>query len=125
MRKSDLFKLISAIKNLSIDEEPIIVGSQSAHAVTNHIPEIAKKSIECDFLFRSGSAELREMVNRSLGVFSVYQDENGFYADAIGLATVVLPVGWDSRLNPLHYSTNRRFSPKFHRIKHLSRDRDP
>jgi len=31
-------------------------------------------------------------------VFSSYQFEQGFYADALGLATVILPTGWQERL---------------------------
>ncbi len=36
-----------------------------------------------------------------LGVLSRFQRERGFYADALGLATVVLASGWEDRLRPL------------------------
>ena len=102
MRKSDLFDLIADIKSLSPDETLIIVGSQAAYAVTNYLPEIARRSIECDFLFAGGRANVREKVNKEFGVLTEYQDEHGYYADAVGLATIVLPEGWDKRLKPLH-----------------------
>lgn len=101
MRKSDLFELIRQIKAIAPEETPIIVGSQAAHAVTQFLPEIVQQSIECDFLFASGKPETRVEVNKKLGVFSSYQLEHGFYADALGLATVVLPTGWRERLQPL------------------------
>ena len=91
MRKSDLFELIREIKEISAEEKPIIVGSQAVHAITENLPEIARKSIECDFLFFGGKSETRAAVNKKLGVFSNFQVEHGFYADALGLATVVLP----------------------------------
>lgn len=101
MRKSDLFELIRAINEISPGEKPVIVGSQAVHAVTEDLPEIARKSIECDFLFAFGKAETRAEINKKLGVFSKFQLEHGFYADALGLATVVLPAGWEERMKPL------------------------
>ena len=101
MRKSDLFELVREIKRLAPGEMPIIVGSQAVHAVASFLPEIVRQSIECDFLFAGGKTETRTEVNKKLGVFSLYQLEHGFYADALGLATVVLPTGWRERLQPL------------------------
>ncbi len=100
MRKSDLFKLIERINEISSEDKPIIVGSQAVHAITENLPEIAQKSIECDFLFGFGKSEARIKINKKLGVFSKFQLEHGFYADALGLATVVLPTGWQERLQP-------------------------
>lgn len=101
MRKSDLFELIAAIKFLAPDETPIIVGSQAVHLVTNFPPEIVQQSIECDFLIAGGKSEIRAVINKKLGVFSQFQIEHGFYADALGLATVILPAGWQERLKNL------------------------
>lgn len=94
MRKSDLFELIREINEISRQEKPIIVGSQAVHAITKDLPEIARKSIECDFLFVGGKTETRIEINKKLGVFSNFQLEHGFYADALGLATVILPTDW-------------------------------
>lgn len=101
MRKSDLFELIRQIKAVTSNELPIIVGSQAVHLVANFPPEIIQKSIECDFLFVSGHSETRAEINKKFGVFSDFQVENGFYADALGLATVILPTGWRERLQIL------------------------
>ncbi len=83
-----------------MDDLLVIVGSQSIHAVTEHLPEIALQSIECDF-FIIESAEKRAEVNERFGVFSAFQREQGLYADALGLATAILPTGWQTRLKPL------------------------
>lgn len=101
MRKSDLIELIEQIKRIALEETPIVVGSQALHAITTFLPEIVQQSIECDFLIIGGKTENRAAINKKLGIFSDYQIENGFYADALGLATVVLPTGWHERLLPL------------------------
>jgi len=93
--------LIREIKKLAPEETPIIVGSQAVHTVTNFPPDIVQQSIECDFLFARGKSETRVEINKKLGVFSPYQLEHGFYADALGLATVILPTGWRERLQSL------------------------
>lgn len=102
MEKSDLFELIDAVQSILIDELPVIVGSQAIFALTDDPPEIAQESIECDFLvYGSGKSELRDRVNNELGVLTPFQREKGYYADALGLATVVLASGWQDRLQPL------------------------
>ena len=100
MRKSDLFELVRQIKAIAPEEMPVIVGSQAVHAITPLLPEIVQQSIECDFLFTGGKNKTRIEVNKKLGVFSQFQLEHGFYADALGLATVILPTGWQERLKP-------------------------
>jgi len=81
-----LFELIAAVKSLAPEETPIIVGSQAVHIVTDFAPEIVQQSIECDFLLTGGKSEIRAEINKKLGVFSAFQIEHGFYADALGLA---------------------------------------
>jgi hypothetical protein len=98
VQKSDLFELVRQIKQIAPEEIPIIVGSQAVHVITQILPEIVQQSIECDFLLASEKSETRAEINKKLGVFSSYQLEHGFYADALGLATVILPTGWQERL---------------------------
>ena len=97
MRKQNLFELTSEVKSI-INELPIIVGSQAIFAITEYPPEIVRKSVECDYLLLKEFAKLRPNLTEKLGIFSQYQQETGFYADILGLATVVLPVGWEKRL---------------------------
>lgn len=60
-----------------------------------------RQSIECDFLIIGEKSDTRIEINKKLGVFSQFQIEHGFYADALGLATVILPTGWQKRLENL------------------------
>jgi len=99
--RSDLLKLIAEFAALSGENPPVIVGSQAFYAITDRLPEIARKSIECDFLLSSANFSKRIEIDENLGVFSEFQARNGYFADALGKATVVLPKGWEDRLMPL------------------------
>lgn len=102
MRKSALHKLIVEFSKLYGSEIPVIAGSRALYAVTDTLPEVARKSIECDFLFSPGKLHLRDQIDKQLGIQSDFRSENGFYADGLGLATVTLPDGWETRLRPLN-----------------------
>ncbi|MEQ1605348.1 MAG: DUF6036 family nucleotidyltransferase [Pyrinomonadaceae bacterium] len=95
-----MIRLITDFAAVSGDDPPIIVGSQSFHAFTDHMPEIARKSVECDFMLSSSNFYKRPQIDLTLGIQSPYRLENGFFADALGLASVTLPDGWRDRLVP-------------------------
>lgn len=102
MQKSYLFDLISLVEGVLGEEElPIIVGSQALFAQTDHPPLVIRESRKCDFLLFGGKSKERDRINREYGVFSPFADEHGYYADALGLASVILPDGWEQRLQPL------------------------
>ena len=82
-------------------ELPVIVGSQSLYGVTHHVPDIVKRSVECDFLLLAVGPPAFRAVIEQIGFASSFQETHGYYADAVGLATVVLPTGWQERLVPL------------------------
>jgi hypothetical protein len=97
VRKQNLFELTSEVRKITKDL-PIIVGSQAIFAITDFPPEIVRKSVECDYLLQTKLAKLRSTLTEKLGIFSNYQQEKGFFADILGLATVVLPTYWETRL---------------------------
>lgn len=102
MQRSDLIKLINDFRDVSGDDVPVIVGSQSFHAFTEYMPEIARTSVECDFMLSSSNFSKRPKIDLTLGIQSPYRVANGFFADALGLASVTLPDGWRDRLVPYH-----------------------
>jgi hypothetical protein len=90
VEKSDLFELIDAVTSILVEELPIIVGSQATFALTDEPPEIALESVECDFrVYGSGKSGLRDRINSEFGILTPFQRQRGYYADALGLATVV------------------------------------
>ena len=101
MNKEQLFDLTERVKLVAGVELPVIVGSQSLYGVTSQVPDIVKRSVECDFLLPSVGPSAFRAVIEQIGFASSFQETYGYYADAVGLATVVLPTGWQERLMPL------------------------
>lgn len=101
MNKEQLFDLTERVKLVAGVELPVIVGSQSLYGVTPHVPDIVKRSVECDFLLLAVGPPAFRAVIEQIGFASSFQETHGYYADAVGLATVVLPTGWQERLVPL------------------------
>lgn len=80
---------------------PLIVGSQSFHAVSGApLPDSVEVSTECDIFLFAGSTHRRALETK-LGADSEYQARHGFYLHAVGAGTVIPPPGWESRLQPV------------------------
>ncbi len=100
MNREQLLDLTERVKLVAGVELPVIVGSQSLYGVTPHVPDIIKRSVVCDFLLLAASPPAFRAVIEQIGFASSFQETHGYYADAVGLATVVLPTGWQERLVP-------------------------
>lgn len=107
MRKPAFIELIQQVRAITGTVELVIVGSHCLYAVTEQVPEVVARSVEADFLLGPYSLELMMQVNADLGVASPYFKEFGNYADALGLASVTLPPGWETRLQPLTDGDNQ------------------
>jgi len=90
VKKEQALKLAERVSELTGIAVPIIVGSQSLYAVTDDVLEAVKQSVECDFLLAAASTEAFRKVITEIGFASEFQAKTGLYADALGLATVVL-----------------------------------
>ena len=101
MNKEQLLDLTERVKLVAGVELPVIVGSQSLYAVTSQVPDSVRRSVECDFLLLAAGPPAFRAVIEQIGFASSFQETHGYYADAVGLATVVLPAGWQERLVPL------------------------
>jgi hypothetical protein len=101
VNREQLFDLTERVKLLAGVKLPVIVGSQSLYGVTSQVPDIVKRSVECDFLLLAVGPPAFRAVIEQIGFASSFQETHGYYADAVGLATVVLPTGWQDRLVPL------------------------
>jgi hypothetical protein len=105
VRKQNLFNLTAEVRKI-IGDLPVIVGSQAVFAVTDYPPEIARLSVECDFLLIGESFKFRDEITKNLGIFSQYRLQSGVHADGLGRATVVLPEDWEKRLVELKNDDN-------------------
>ncbi len=98
MRKEQVLDLVERVRDLTGNEVPVIVGSQALYGVTETVPEDVARSVECDFLLLTVNASAFRTVREEIGLFSPFQRQTGYHADPLGLATVVLPTGWQERL---------------------------
>jgi hypothetical protein len=101
VNKEQLLDLTERLRLVAGVELPVIVGSQSLYAVTSYVPDSVRRSVECDFLLLAAGPPVFRAVIEQIGFASSFQETHGYYADAVGLATVVLPAGWQERLVPL------------------------
>ncbi len=63
MNREQLFDLTERVKLVAGVELPVIVGSQSLNGVTPHVPDIVRRSVECDFLLlASGPPAFRSVI---------------------------------------------------------------
>lgn len=107
MNKEQLLDLTERVKLVAGIELPVIVGSQSLYAVTSQVPDSVRRSVECDFLLLAAGPPAFRAIIEQIGFASSFQETHGYYADAVGLATVVLPAGWQERLVPLTDETGK------------------
>ena len=91
VNREQLLDLTERVRLVAGVELPVIVGSQSLYGVTPHVPDIVKRSVECDFLLLAVGHPVFRAVIEQIGFASNFQETHGYYADAVGLATVVLP----------------------------------
>lgn len=77
--EADVDQLIEIITNISNDGQrlrssslPVIGGSQSLHGVTPHVPDIVKRSVECDLLLLAAGPPAFRAVIEQIGVASSF-----------------------------------------------------
>ena len=93
MNKEQLLDLTERVKLVAGVELPVTVGSQSLYGVTAQVPDIVNRSVECNFLLMAAGPPAFRAVIEQIGFASSFHVEHGYYADAVGLTTVVLPAG--------------------------------
>lgn len=78
VNKEQLFDLTERVKLVAGVELPIIVGSQSLYGVTSHVPDIVKRSVECDFLLLAVGPPAFSAVIEQIGFASNSQEIHGY-----------------------------------------------
>ena len=73
MNKEQLFDLTERVRLVAGVELPVIVGSQSLYAVTSKVPDIVKRSVECDFLLLAVGPSAFRAVIEQIGFASSFQ----------------------------------------------------
>lgn len=82
MNREQLFDLTERVKLVAGIELPIIVGSQALYGVTPHVPDIVKRSVECDFLLLAASPPTFLAVIEQIDFVRSFQETYGYYVAA-------------------------------------------
>lgn len=80
-----------------VDDELVVIGSQSVLGQFPNAPEELLRSMELDVYPRTNQSRAIE-IDGSLGDGSHFHATYDYYAHAVGPETATLPAGWEGRL---------------------------
>ena len=100
MNRAQLEHVIRAAATIAGDDEIVVIGSQ---AILGRFPDapaelVVSKDVD---VYPRNRPERADLVEGSIGELSPFHETYGYYAQAVGKATAVLPEGWESRLVPV------------------------
>lgn len=100
MNRAQLEHVIRVAAAISADSEIVVVGSQAILGRHPNAPPELCVSADVD-LYPRNHPERADLVEGSIGELSPFHETYGYYAQAVGPDTAVLPGGWEARLVPV------------------------
>lgn len=97
MTREQLEHLIRAASVIADDPEIVVIGSQAILGQFPQAPAPMRVSMEAD-LFPLNHPERSDVIEGSIGELSPFHETFGYYAEAVGEKTAILPQGWKERL---------------------------
>jgi hypothetical protein len=101
VRRSELAHVLRAASTITDDPQILVIGSQAILGSFRDeaLPDAATRSIEVDIAFFDDPDEAKsDAVDGAIGELSRFHETNGYYGQGVGVATAVLPAGWEERL---------------------------
>lgn len=106
MTRDQLEHLIRAAAVIADDPEIIVIGSQAILGQFPDAPAAMRVSMEAD-LYPLNHPERADLIEGSIGELSPFHQTFGYYAQAVGEKTALLPQGWKERLVVVHNENTR------------------
>ncbi len=106
MNRSELEHILRACKEITGEDEFIIVGSQSILGKHPDAPRALRVSMELD-IFPRYRPDLADEIEGSIGQLSQFDRTFGYHADGVGPETAIVPSGWEARLVPVNSDQTR------------------
>jgi hypothetical protein len=100
VNRAQLEHVIRAAATIAGDAEIVVIGSQ---AILGRYPEAPPEllvSADVD-LYPRNHPERADLIEGSIGELSPFHETYGYYAQAVGERTAILPEGWEARLVPV------------------------
>jgi hypothetical protein len=96
MNRAQFAHVLRAAAAISEERTFVVVGSQSVLAQFADIPATMARSTELD-LYPKNRPELADLIEGAIGADSMFHEQFGYHADAVGPGTSRLPRSWESR----------------------------
>jgi hypothetical protein len=100
VNRAQLEHVIRAAATIAGDDEIVVIGSQAILGRYPDAPAELLVSKDVD-IYPRHHPERADLVEGSIGELSPFHETYGYYAQAVGRATAVLPDGWETRLVPV------------------------
>ena len=97
VKRADLEHLIRASAAIAEDDEIYVFGSQAILGAFPDAPAELLRSVEADVQPKN-HPEREEIIEGSIGEFSLFHTTFGYYADGVDAAVLTLPAGWGDRV---------------------------
>ena len=100
MNRAQLEHVIRAAATIAGDTEIVVIGSQAILGRYPDAPGALLVSADVD-VYPRNHPERADLIEGSIGELSPFHEAFGYYAQAVGERTAVLPEGWQARLVPV------------------------
>ena len=106
MTRTELEHLIRVAADITQDDDIVVIGSQALLAQFHDAPPALRVSVEAD-MYPRNHPDRADLIDGSVGEGSPFHAMYGYYAQAVGEETAVLPRGWRGRLVPIRNANTR------------------
>ena len=100
MNRAQLEHVIRAAATIAGDTEIVVIGSQAILGRYPDAPAGLLVSAAAD-VYPRNHPERADLIEGSIGELSPFHETYGYYAQAVGERTAILPEGWKARLVPV------------------------
>lgn len=107
MNREQLAHVLRSAAKITDDPDILVVGSQAILGTYDDtlLPDEATRSIEVDVAFWHDPDEGKaDEVDGSIGEYSPFHAQFGYYGQGVSVTTAVLPEGWRDRVVPFDHT---------------------
>lgn len=116
MKRRHIEHILRAAANITGEREIIVIGSQAALIQFDTLPDDLTRSNDAD-LYPRENPEKADDIEGAIGFDSPFHQQFGYYADAVGPESALLPSDWETRavtLNNANTGAATGVAPEIH-----------
>jgi hypothetical protein len=97
MKRSEIEHILRAAKEITGENEFVLIGSQSVLGSFPDAPLALRRSTELD-IYPKHHPEKADLIDGAIGERSLFHQTHGYWAHGVSPETAHLPAGWQERL---------------------------